>query len=80
MQGRYCLRAALRNDAAKDMGFSMAATLTGSGIIKMNVTESYNTITGYVCIATETATVSMMNHRDFGLENANITLKKKEVT
>ena len=43
MQGRYCLRAAMRNDAAKDMGFSMEATLTGSGIIKMDVaTLQYN--------------------------------------
>ena len=76
MQGRYCLRAAMRNDAAKDMGFSMEATLTGSGIIKNGCCEPYNTITGYV-YSDRNCNGLNDEPQDFGLEDAKITLKNK---
>jgi hypothetical protein len=47
-QGKFCLRAGLRNDGTTAMGVSISAILSGAGLIENGCCDSFTYITGYV--------------------------------
>lgn len=72
-QGKYCLRAGLRNDGADLMGVSINATLTGAGLIENGCCDTFTYITGYV-YNDKSCNGIFESGSDMGLSNATINL------